>query len=137
MSMEATSGDASLPIEDRAYQLHCQGYSYRAIARELGIDKDTAQRYVRAIQRELAPQHRANVKRWMAEAVERLHAVQRAAWNVHDGSQFGDVGALNTIAACEEKIARLRGLFAAETTAPAALTVKVEFVNDWRKAHGG
>ena len=101
--------DAAIPKEDQAYALHCRGQTYRQIARTLDIDKDTAQRYVKAIQRELLPLHRRNIKRWTSDAVERLMEVQRAAWEQfeHDG----DIGALNTVANCEERIARLRGLY--------------------------
>jgi DNA-binding CsgD family transcriptional regulator len=127
--------EAAIPKEDQAYQLHCRGMTYRQIARELGIDKDTVTRYVRAIQRELAPLHRRNVKRWTNEAVERLAEVQRAAWKQFEAT--GDIGALNTVANCEERIARLRGLFEADSAAPGGTSINVVFVNDWRRGSDG
>lgn len=128
------SADA-MPVEDRAYQLHCRGFGVRQIGRMLGIDKDTAQRYVSALRKEYAGMHRRNVTRWTNDAVERLHEVQRAAWTQH--GLTGDVGALNTIIHAEERIARLRGIAEPEGLPQGGLTVKVEFVNDWRKLGNG
>jgi len=97
------------PIEDRAYQLHLRGLSYRAIAQQLGIDKDTVNRYVKLIERDVAPRRKADRERWRREAVERLQNVQAHAYEQFDAT--GEASLLNTIATCEREIARLRGLY--------------------------
>ena len=103
------AGTDAMPVEDRAYQLHCRGYSYRQIAHTLGIDKDTAQRYVRAIAKEVAPRRKQDLEQMREDGVKRLRAVEQAAWDQF--AAYADIGALNTVTRCEEQIARLRGLY--------------------------
>lgn len=121
-----------LPLEDQAYQLHCEGYSYRQIAGKLDIDKDTVTRYIRKCKAEYAAEHKAERETWIAQAVERLRAVERAAWGTYRVHE--DIAALNTIITSEEKIARLRGLYAQDEAAQHQVHISVDFVNDWRKA---
>lgn len=97
------------PIQDRAYQLWLRGYGMRAIGRELGCDKDTANGYVRAAKRDQEPLRRANREAWLRETIERLRNVQAHAWGQWD--QTGEAQLLNTITVAEREIAKLRGLY--------------------------
>lgn len=101
-----------LPPPDRAYQLHLRGYTLREIARELDITKDTANKYVRTLERETAPWRKDARARWRRQAVAKLEHVQSAAWRRWDEVQ--DPMLLNTVASAEDKIARIRGLYEQE-----------------------
>lgn len=101
-----------LPVEERAYQLHLRGHSLREIGRELGIDKDTAHRYVRLLTAEAAPKRKHTRDQMRREAAERLRLVQRQAWTHY--TDTGDLMALTIIRTCEQDITRLRGLLDAE-----------------------
>lgn len=98
-----------VPIEDHAWQLHLRGYSYRDIARQLKLDKDTVNAYVKRIAKETAPARREKRQEWLRQAVSRLQNVQAHAWDYFDRSS--DISALNTITNAEKEIARLRGLY--------------------------
>lgn len=102
-----------LPIEDQAYLLHLRGHSLRAIAARLHIDKDTAHRYVRAIEEELAPKRREEREDLLHKAVERLRAIQARAGDEFEMS--GEPSLLNTMTACEREIAKLEGLYGVVT----------------------
>lgn len=118
MGQMGTGGtDASvshISLEDQAYQLHCRGFSLRTIGRMLEIDKDTAQRYVKAVAKELGPKRKKDREKWTEEAVEHLQEVARQAWMHY--SVTTDLAALNTVAATIERIAKLRGLYAPEVS---------------------
>lgn len=110
-----------LGVPDQAYRLHCRGLGVRAIGARLGIDKDTAQRYVKQVEREMAPRRRearekllrgaiARLRGIALEASEQLDALTRETGE-HGTDARGAAALLNTRLACEREIARLQGLF--------------------------
>lgn len=101
-----------MPIEEQAYRLHLRGKSVREIGRELGIDKDTANAYVRRLTAEAAPRRKRTRDALRAEATARLRAVQAAAWTAYEAN--GDLMALTIVRTCEQDITRLRGLLDGE-----------------------
>lgn len=123
-----------LPTEDRAYALHLRGHSLRAIAARLGIDKDTAHRYVRSVADELAPIHQEQREELRQEAIARLRAIAAAAGDRFE--EWPEPALLNTMTNCEREIARLEGLYDQSLEIAAAagegLRITVSYVNDWR-----
>ena len=104
----------SWPLDEQAWLLAMRGMSLRAIARELHIDKDTANRYVRLVEREVAPRRKADRDRYLRRAVASFEQVKAAAWTQYDGQP--EAMLLTVVRGCERDIAQLRGLFAAAAT---------------------
>ena len=104
----------SWPLDEQAWVLSMRGMSLRAIARELRIDKDTANRYVRLVEREVAPRRKADRDRYLRRAVASFEQVKAAAWTQYDGQP--EAMLLTVVRGCERDIAQLHGLFAAAAT---------------------
>lgn len=104
-----------LGVPDQAYKLHLRNMSYRAIGARLGIDKTTAQRYVKQLERETAPRRKEAREKLLRGTIERLRGIAVEAADQLDETDARDArGAaalLNTRLACEREIARLQGLY--------------------------
>jgi transcriptional regulator with XRE-family HTH domain len=96
-----------------------------AIARELGLDRETVSRYVKAIQRDQARALRAKREAALTVSVAHFREIARVAWERAD--QDG-VSALSVALAAEREIARLLGLYHLEVTQPAAPEVRIIIV---------
>lgn len=94
---------------ERAYSLHLRGRSYRAIAVELSVDKDTVQRWVKAVAAASAPRRKQAIQQAQRDAVARFREIQSAAWSLYEAKD--DTSALNTALNAEREIAKLRGLY--------------------------
>lgn len=109
-----------LGVPDQAYRLHLRGLGVRVIGQKLGIDKDTAQRYVRQVEREMAPRRKETREKLLRTAIVRLRGIALEASEqldhmAADRERCNDGRAaaalLNTRLNCEREIARLQGLF--------------------------
>jgi hypothetical protein len=71
-------------LREIAYQKHCVGYSYRAIAAELGINRETVMLYVRFVTAQRAEQVAKDRERQVQESCEFYDVVAIKALEMHD-----------------------------------------------------
>lgn len=118
-------------LKAKAWELHLRGATFPAIGEALGISRNTASGYIRAMYEDLAQDRHNSLNRPLNEAIERIRRVQAQAWADHDGDDERERQVLATVAPegqspprflsqraqylrvileCEREIARLRGL---------------------------
>jgi hypothetical protein len=71
-----------LPLPDRCWDLFCQGHSYAAIARTLGIYRETAARHVRTIHQQVQADRRADRALALSRALATQQRLQATAWDL-------------------------------------------------------
>jgi DNA-binding CsgD family transcriptional regulator len=76
------AGGAVLPLADRCWDLFCQGHSYSAIGRTLGIDRETAARHVKAMHAQVQADRRADRALALSRALATQLRIQAAAWDL-------------------------------------------------------
>lgn len=119
-------------LRGRVWSLHLRGHSFRAIAQDVGIYRESVARIVRACYAELGQDHEDALRGAQDEAIAHLRHIQRQAWSDHDldaereaevlklgaeGPRFMSQRAqyLRLALDCEREIARLRGLYGVVT----------------------
>lgn len=104
---------------EKAAELFTKGYSVVEVARELEVSPDTASRYKKRFEQDIADQARANptmlrnVVANTMRALEELEKVREAAWRRHDAATNDTVRAsmLKIVLQAQDQRAKLFGLF--------------------------
>lgn len=113
--------------------LWLRGIAPARIALQLETPLRTIQRDLESIRDELAEANRADLEQNRDRSVAVLRAVQEAAWGlftkITSEAATNKVGALNTIVAAEERIARMQGTLTPEVASQT--TINVLNVPEW------
>ncbi len=75
-------GEAPRPLPDRCWDLFCEGRSYSAIGRLLGLDRETVARYVAAMHKEIQAERRADLTLALSRALATQEKIQAVAWTL-------------------------------------------------------
>ena len=75
-------GEAPRPLPDRCWDLFCEGRSYSAIGRLLGLDRQTVARYVAAAHKEIQAERRADLTLALSRALATQQRIQATAWDL-------------------------------------------------------
>lgn len=106
---------------DRAMSLRLENMSYREIAKEMGVAKGTAHRYVRAAVKLLQEKYSEKAEMIVVLEMNKLDKLEKA---LQKEARKGDIKASTTILKIMERRARLIGL-----DAPARTEVKIDTVD--------
>ena len=99
-----------VPLIDQAYMLRLRDMTFRQIGEWLHIDTETARRYVRKVEREMAPLHKEARERALGRALSRIRGQAMEAAAHYDKTH--DAKLLSMRLRYEMEIARLQGLYA-------------------------
>lgn len=122
-----------------AYDLHLQGKNVREIAAELGINKDTAAKYVRTERKHrfslLSEDDRAFIIQASIEEKNEIMELARQGYDEASNASLNKSGYLNTMLAASSAKDKVRGLLKdrVDITSgdePLAVTIKFDRAND-------
>lgn len=106
---------------DKAMSLRLENYSYREIAKKLGVAPGTAHRYVRAAVKSIQKKYSEKAELIVTVEINKLDKLEKA---LQKEAREGDIKASTTILKIMERRARLLGL-----DAPARTELKVDTVD--------